>query len=52
MIENFNNIFYLIVHILVTGLFGVYLVRIFFAPEGLVKEFNLDRRAIYLIRFI
>ena len=52
MIENFGNIFYLIIHILVTGLFGVYLVRIFFAREGLVKEFNLDRRAIYLIRFI
>ena len=52
MIENFNNIFYLIIHILVTGLFGVYLVRINFAPEGLVKEFNVDRSAIYLIRFI
>ena len=52
IIENFGNIFYLIIHILVTGLFGVYLVRIYFAPEGLVKEFNLDRNAIYLIRFI
>ena len=30
MIENFGNIFYLIIHILVTGLFGVYLVRIYF----------------------
>ena len=52
MIENFGNIFYLIIHILVTGLFGVYLVRIYFAPKGLVKEFNVDRSAIYLIRFI
>ena len=52
MIENFANIFYLIIHVLITGLFGLYLVRIFFAPEGLVKEFNLDRSAIYLIRFI
>ena len=52
MIENFNNIYFLILHILVTGLFGVYLVRIYFAPEGLVKEFNVDRSAIYLIRFI
>ena len=52
MIENFGNIFYLIIHVLITGLFGVYLVRIYFAPEGLVKEFNVDRSAIYLIRFI
>jgi len=52
MIENFINIFYLIIHVLITGLFGVYLVRIYFAPEGLVKEFNVDRSAIYLIRFI
>ena len=52
MIENFNNIYFLILHILVTGLFGIYLVRIYFAPEGLIKEFNVDRSAIYLIRFI
>ena len=52
MIENFSNIFYLIIHVLITGLFGVYLVRIFFAPEGLVKEFNVDKSGIYLIRFI
>ena len=52
MIENFDNIFYLIIHILVTGLFGIYLIRIYFAPEGLVKEFNVDRSGIYLIKFI
>ena len=52
MVENFGNIFYLIIHVLITGLFGVYVVRIFFVPEGLVKEFNVDRSAIYLIRFI
>jgi hypothetical protein len=52
MIENFGNIIYLIIHVLITGLFGVYIVRIFFAPEGLVKEFNVDRSGIYLIRFI
>ena len=52
MIENFGNLFYLIIQDLITGLFGVYLVRIYFAPEGLVKEFNVDRSAIYLIRFI
>ena len=52
MIENFSNIFYLIIHVLITGLFGVYLIRIFFAPEGLVKEFNVDKSGIYLMRFI
>ena len=34
------------------GMNGVYIVRIYFAPEGLVKEFNVDRSGIYLIRFI
>ena len=52
IIENFGNIFYLIIHVLITGLFGVYVVRIYFAPEGLVKEFNVDRSGIYLIRFV
>ena len=52
MIENFGNIFFLIIHVLITGLFGVYLVRIYLAPEGLVKEFNVDKSGIYLIRFI
>ena len=33
-------------------MFGVYLVRIYFAPEGLVKEFNVDKSGIYLMRFI
>tara|TARA_B100001769_G_C21658774_1_gene366287 strand:- start:91 stop:507 length:417 start_codon:yes stop_codon:yes gene_type:complete len=52
MIENFNNIYLLILHILVLGLFSIYLFRIIFAPEGLVKEFNVDKSGIYLIRFI
>lgn len=52
MIENFNNIYLLVLHILVLGLFSIYLFRIIFAPEGLVKEFNVDKSGIYLIRFI
>ena len=39
MIENFGNIFYLIIHILVTGLFGVYVVRIYFSTS--LIDFNL-----------
>tara|TARA_Y100000996_G_C22279705_1_gene543530 strand:- start:64 stop:426 length:363 start_codon:yes stop_codon:yes gene_type:complete len=33
-------------------LFGVYLVRIVFAPEGLAKEFNADKSAILPLRYV
>ena len=52
MIENFNNIYLLIVFILLQILFGVYLFRIIFAPEGLAKEFNADKSAVLPIRYI
>ena len=52
MIENFNNIYLLILHILVQLLFGVYLFRIVFAPEGLAKEFNADKSAILPLRYV
>ena len=50
MIENFNNLFFLILHILVTGLFGLFTYRTLFAPHGLVKEWNLDANSGYIIR--
>ena len=46
MIENFNNIYLLILHILIQVLFGFYLIRIIFSPEGMVKEFNVDKSGI------
>ncbi len=52
MIENFNNIYLLILFVLFLMLFGVYLVRIVFAPEGLAKEFNADKSAILPLRYV
>ena len=50
MIENFNNIYLLVLHLLVTGLFGVFSYRALLAPYGMVKEFNMDESSIYIIR--
>ena len=52
MIENFNNIYLLILFVLFLLLFAVYLVRIVFAPEGLAKEFNADKSAILPLRYV
>ena len=52
MIENFNNIYLLILFILLQVLFGVYLFRIIFAPEGLAKEFNVDKSGILPLRYV
>ena len=52
MIENFNNIYLLILFILILVLFGVYLFRIVFAPEGMVKEFNIDKSGILPLRYV
>ena len=50
MIENFNNIYLLVLHLLVTGLFGVFSYRALLAPHGMAKEFNMDESSIYIIR--
>ena len=52
MIENFNNIYLLILHILIQVLFGFYLIRIIFSPEGMVKEFNVDKSGILPMRYV
>ena len=52
MVENFNNIFLLILYIILIGLFSFYLIRIVFSPGGLVKEFNVDNSGVYLARII
>ena len=52
MIENFNNIYLLILFILLQVLFGVYLFRIIFAPEGLAKEFNVDKSGVLPLRYV
>ena len=52
MIENFNNIYLLILHILIQVLFGFYLIRIIFSPEKMVKEFNVDKSGILPMRYV
>ena len=52
MIENFNNIYLLILHILIQVLFGFYLIRIIFSPEVMVKEFNVDKSGILPMRYV
>ena len=50
MIENFNNIYLLVLHLLVTGLFGIFSYRSLLVPHGMAKEFNMDESSIYIIR--
>ena len=52
MIENFNNIFYLILFILYLVLIAFYTYRCLFDPSGMVKEFNTGKESIYLYRVI
>ena len=52
MIENFNSIYLLILHLLMTALFGVFSFRALFAPDGMAKEFNMDKSSIYIIRVL
>ena len=52
MIENFNSIYLLILHILITALFGVFSFRSLFAPDGMAKEFSMDKSSIYIIRVL
>ena len=52
MIENFNSIYLLILHILMTALFGVFSFRSLFAPDGMAKEFSMDKSSIYIIRVL
>ena len=50
MIDNFNNVYFLILHILLTALFGVFTFRTLFAPKGMASEFNMDNSSVYIIR--
>lgn len=35
-----------------TALFGVFSFRALFAPDGMAKEFNMDKSSIYIIRVL
>ena len=52
MIENFNNIYLFILYVAVLGLIGFYCFRIWFAPSGILKEFNIGKEGTYLVRVI
>ena len=52
MIENFNNLLFLVLHLAIIGLLGIFLVRIFFFPQGIVKEYNVDQSGILPMRYV
>ena len=52
MIENFEHLYLLILHILMTALFGIYTFRALFKPQGMVKEFNMDQSSVYIVRVL
>ena len=52
MIENFNNLFFLVLHLAIIGLLSIFLVRIFFFPQGIVKEYNVDQSGILPMRYV
>ena len=52
MIENFNNLLLLVLHLALIGLLSIFLVRIFFFPQGIVKEYNVDQSGILPMRYV
>ena len=52
MLENFNNLFLLILYIVHIGLVGFYTFRCIFYPHGLAAEFNTGQDSIYLVRVV
>ncbi len=52
MIENFNNIYLLLLYMAFLGLIGSYCFRMWFSPSGVLKEFNIGKEGTYLVRVI
>ena len=52
MLENFNNLLLLVLHLAIIGLLSIFLVRIFFFPQGIVKEYNVDQSGILPMRYV
>ena len=52
MIENFNSLLFLVLHLAIIGLLSIFLVRIFFFPQGIVKEYNVDQSGILPMRYV
>ena len=52
MLENFNNLLLLVLHLAIIGLLSIFLVRIFFFPQGIVKEYNVAQSGILPMRYV
>jgi hypothetical protein len=52
MIENFNSLLFLVLHLAIIGLLSIFLIRIFFFPQGIVKEYNVDQSGILPMRYV
>ena len=52
MIENFNNIYLLLLYMAFLALIGLYFFRMWFSPSGVLKEFNIGEEGTYLVRVI
>mgnify|MGYP001203345998 CR=1 FL=1 len=52
MVENFNNIYLLLLYMAFLGLIGWYCFRMWFLPSGVLKEFNIGKEGTYLVRVI
>ena len=52
MIDNFNNVYLLLLYMALLGLIGLYCFRMWFSPSGVLKEFNIGEEGIYLVRVI
>ena len=52
MIENFNNLLFLVLHLAIIGLLSIFIIRIFFFPQGIVKEYNVDQSGILPMRYV
>tara|TARA_B100000900_G_C20570810_1_gene713137 strand:- start:1566 stop:1982 length:417 start_codon:yes stop_codon:yes gene_type:complete len=52
MIENFNGLLFLILHIFILVMISFYLIRIIYAPIGITNEFAVDASGIYFARIL
>ena len=52
MIENFSNIYFLILYIVFLCLVGFYTYITIFSPAKLASDYNLDKNSVYFVRIL
>ena len=52
MVENFNNIYLLLLYVAFVSLIGIYCFRMWFSPLGVLKQFSIGKEATYLVRVV